>query len=83
MSKQSPQPVAEEDDRLERDIVALLSNHGPTGLWSIGEVRQALGGALVITDALDRLHKAGVIHRCGEFVLITRAAARSLQLAEF
>lgn len=52
------------------------------GLVSVSEICLGIGDALAVTDAIDRLHKFGVIHRCGEFVLMTRAAARTLQLAE-
>jgi hypothetical protein len=48
----------------------------------MSEICQGIGDPLAATDAIDRLHKFGVIHRCGEFVLMTRAAARTLQLAE-
>jgi len=74
--------VGELDDQLEGDILALLNSTGTPGLFSVSEICRGIGDPLAVTDAIDRLHKFGVIHRCGEFVLITRAAARTLQLAE-
>lgn len=59
-----------------------LYRSGDIGVWSVRELERSLGSGLAVTDALDRLHKAGVIHRCGQFVLITRPAVRTLQLAE-
>lgn len=42
--------------------------------WSIGELVLELGNRLDVEDALARLHGAGLVHRCGEFVWATRAA---------
>jgi hypothetical protein len=74
--------IGDEDDQLESDILALLSSPGSPGLFSVSEICLDIGDTIAATDALDRLHRLGVIHRCGEFVLMTRSAARTLQLAE-
>jgi hypothetical protein len=42
--------------------------------WSVGELVLELGNRLDVEDALARLHGAGLVHRCGEFVWATRAA---------
>jgi len=42
--------------------------------WSVGELALELGNRLDVEDALARLHGAGLVHRCGEFVWATRAA---------
>ena len=42
--------------------------------WSVGELAQELGSPIDVEDALARLHGAGLVHRCGEFVWATRAA---------
>ena len=42
--------------------------------WSVGELVLELGSRLDVEDALARLHGAGLVHRCGEFVWATRAA---------
>jgi hypothetical protein len=83
ISGQVGESVAVRDDRVERDILALLNKPGANGIWTVGEVQRELGGGLQVIDAMDRLCRAGIVHRCGDFVLLTRAAARSLQLAEF
>jgi hypothetical protein len=72
----SPDPGAD-DATVERDILTLLAG---ARLWSVDELQRELANALAVTDALTRLHRAGLIHRLGEFVFITRAAQRSLQL---
>lgn len=75
-STQSPDPAAD-DAALERDILALL-NSGR--LWAIEELQRELTDALAVSDALNRMHQAGLIHRLGQFAFITRAAQRSLDL---
>jgi hypothetical protein len=42
--------------------------------WSVSELALELGDRLDVEDALARLHGAGLVHRCGEFVWATRAA---------
>jgi hypothetical protein len=42
--------------------------------WSVGELVLELGSRIDVEDALARLHGAGLVHRCGEFVWATRAA---------
>jgi hypothetical protein len=42
--------------------------------WSISELALELGSPIDVEDALARLHGAGLVHRCGEFVWATRAA---------
>lgn len=75
--------MAAADERLEANIVALLYGPGAASVWSVGELERAVGGDIEVVDALDRLFKAGVVHRCGHFVFVTRAAMRALQLADF
>ena len=74
---------ANDDVCIERDILALLMGGGHVGLWAIYELQRELGDKLAVTDALERLERSGSVHRCGEFVLITRAAMRALSLADF
>lgn len=82
MPDSATRSAADEDDWLERDILTLLGRPSSSGLWAATDICRALGGELMVTDALDRLQRSGIVHRCGDFVLITHAAARSLQLAE-
>jgi hypothetical protein len=42
--------------------------------WAVGELVLELGDQIEVEDALARLHGAGLVHRCGEFVWATRAA---------
>ncbi len=42
--------------------------------WSVRELALELGSPIDVEDALARLHGAGLVHRCGEFVWATRAA---------
>jgi hypothetical protein len=42
--------------------------------WSVRELALELGDQIEVEDALARLHGAGLVHRCGEFVWATRAA---------
>jgi hypothetical protein len=74
--------VAAELDRAERLVLdELLTSRGP-GLWTAHELGLALGSQVEATDAVAGLGRAGLIHRCGEFVFPTRAAARMDELQE-
>jgi hypothetical protein len=75
-STPSPDPAAD-DAALERDILALLDG---ARLWSVDELQRAFADELAVSDALNRMHRAGLIHRLGEFAFITRAAQRSLDV---
>lgn len=44
--------------------------------WSIEEVAREVGDHTETIDSLQRLHRAGLIHRCEGFVFTTRAARR-------
>ncbi len=73
---------SEVDERVERDILALLLGGGQPGLWTVGELQLELGNMLLVSDALVRLERSGLVHRLEKFVLITRAARRCLGLAD-
>ena len=49
-------------------------------IWSQAEIATALGNPVHAADALIGLHVAGLVHRVGEFVFPTQAAARCVQL---
>ena len=74
--------LSAEDARIERDILDLLCKHEPTCMWTVGELQLELGNALAVTDALHRLEKSGLVHRCDGLVLISRAAGRVLGLTQ-
>jgi hypothetical protein len=42
--------------------------------WAVRELVLEIGSRIDVEDALARLHGAGLVHRCGEFVWATRAA---------
>lgn len=64
-----------EDEATDWAVLASLLNDRCV-LWSIAEVTREIGDHTEAIDSLRRLHRAGLIHRCGEFVFATRAARR-------
>jgi hypothetical protein len=62
-------------------LVLLLEFDLP-GPWSVWELGLQLGSELAAADAVMRLHAAGLVHLCHEFVWPTRMAARSHQLTD-
>jgi hypothetical protein len=78
----NPPGVAAELDRSERAILFLLMDPAAPDLWSVTEVAQTLGSEVDAIEALLRLHAAGLIHRCHEFVFVTRSTQRLTQLLD-
>lgn len=74
--------VGRVDDELEREVLALLLESGLPGPWSVWELGLQLGSEVAAADAVMRLHAAGLVHLCHEFVWPTRPAARSHELAD-
>lgn len=72
--------IADEPDGLDRVVLQLLTDPETAGVWSEGEVAQALGSDAHAAHALVSLHAAGLIHRIEDFVFATRPAARFVQL---
>lgn len=48
--------------------------------WAVRELVLEIGGQIDVEDALARLHGAGLVHRCGEFVWATRAALAAVAI---
>lgn len=71
---------AERDDRIDTAIMGLLfESERPV---STEEVAREMGDQLATTDALARLHGAGLLHRLdGGFVFATRAAVYAERVA--
>lgn len=69
-------------DGLQRTLLELLVTDEAPGLWSSGEIATAMGDPVIAVDAIDMLHAAGLLHRHGDFVFPTRAAARYRQLEQ-
>jgi hypothetical protein len=78
----NPPCVAAGLDRSERAVLFLLMDPAAPDLWSVTEVGQALGSEVDAIEALLRLHAAGLIHRCHEFVFVTRSTLRITQLLD-
>jgi hypothetical protein len=68
-------------DRVEQAILALLLVADEQRPWSVGEVELEIGDRIDTVDGLAALHRAGLIHRCGEFVFAARTAVRAERLA--
>ena len=73
--------TATELDRTEHAVLCLLMDPDAPDLWSVAEVARAIGNEVEAVDALVDLHAAGLIHRCDQFVFVTRPAVRLAQLA--
>jgi hypothetical protein len=43
---------------------------------SVEEIVREIGSLVVVADALDALHRSGIIHHVGDFVFVTRSSAR-------
>jgi hypothetical protein len=69
--------TADRDRQAEGAILGLLLNFENGSIWSVEEVVRELSASRIeVVDGLASLHAAGLIHRCGDFVFATRAAAR-------
>jgi hypothetical protein len=73
---------AAEFDRTESTVLeVLIGSEGDSGLWSVAELGLEVGDELKAIDALEALHRAGLIHRTSDgFVFATRAAIRASEL---
>jgi hypothetical protein len=70
-----------ESDRIESIVLEVLIGPERPGLWSVAEVGLEIGDELRAIDALEALHRAGLIHRTSDgFVFATRAAIRASEL---
>jgi hypothetical protein len=63
-------------EEVEREVLALLLESKLPGPWSAQELGLEIGSDLAATDAVMRLHAAGLVHLCHGFVWPTRPAAR-------
>jgi hypothetical protein len=79
--KPSAVGVAQLDDEVERVVLALLLDSRSAGPWSMQELAVAIGSALQADVAVVGLHASGLVHRCHEFVWVTRPAWRFHVLA--
>jgi hypothetical protein len=66
-----------QDGQAEGAILGLLLNFQNGSIWSVEEVVRELSASRIdVIDGIASLQAAGLIHRCGDFVFATRAAAR-------
>lgn len=82
MQDQTTSASACEFDALQHTLLDLLLTDESPGLWSNEEIAVAMGDPVVAVDAVDTLHAAGLLHRLGDFVFPTRAAARYRRLEQ-
>jgi predicted transcriptional regulator len=61
-------------------LLALLLDPDDRLPWSTDEIAREIGDHLAVTDALKRLHRSGLIHRCEDFAFPTRTARRFEEL---
>lgn len=66
---------AEGEDQTDSLILALLVSSQFPGLWSIVELEQEVGNPMAVAESIRRLHGQGLVHRLGDFVFVTHAAA--------
>jgi predicted transcriptional regulator len=74
-----PDPARSERE-CDSAVLALLLEEEHT-IWSIAEIGQTLGSHVNGVDAVNRLHAAGLVHRLGDYVFATRAAASAWAVA--
>ncbi len=71
----------DDDLRIDSAILVLLNGHKEQRPWSVHEMELEIGDRIAVIDSLARLKGAGLIHRCGDFVWISRAALAADALA--
>jgi len=74
--------LADERDAIHRTLLDLLLTDDAPSLWSHDEIARAMDDPVVAMDATDTLCAAGLLHRFGEFVFPTRAAASYRRLEQ-
>jgi hypothetical protein len=80
MQDESIPTAADEEQRTDQAILALLLTPEEQRPWSQHEVELEMGDKLDTIDSLVRLRAAGLIHRCDEFVFASRAALTAERL---
>lgn len=74
-------PAAIEEDAEDRAVLALVLDDTAAHPWSMQELERELGSRIVASDAVRRLHGAGLLHKLKEgYVFPSRAAVRAYQL---
>lgn len=69
---------AEKDEATTSVIILnLLLGEDEQCVWSAEEVAREVGDPVAVRDALAELAGAGLVHRLGEFVFVSRAAKQA------
>jgi predicted transcriptional regulator len=73
--------IRQQEDRDDFDVLTiLLHREDHHGLWSMEELGRDRKNPLTTQDAVNRLLRAGLVNRHGEYVFPTRAATRYSQI---
>jgi hypothetical protein len=73
-------PYAQREAEIDRLVLDLLLDEHPHP-WTDGEVARELQDRVNTADSINRLHRAGLLHRLDGFVFPSRTASRVVQLA--
>lgn len=74
-------PGSEEEHQQQMDNLVLeCMLVGASWPWSVPELALELESEVDAVDAVNRLQRAGLLHRCGDFVFPTRSARRAAEL---
>jgi hypothetical protein len=76
----SEQPVDNVSEEDRDDCVLSLMLVGASWPWTVDEIACELDRPIGATDSVDRLSRAGLLHRFGPFVFPTRAARRAEEI---
>jgi predicted transcriptional regulator len=74
-----PTKASYSDEHLDCEVLHLMLHDHPSP-WSLEELARELDDETNAADAVDRLQRAGLVHRLGDFVIPTRTARRAAQL---
>ena len=72
--------VLRDSNAIEAGIYDRLTLPDQQRPWAVRELVLEIGSQIDVEDALARLHGAGLVHRCGEFVWATRAALAAVAI---
>jgi len=78
---QSRVPLRDKDAQIEQAMLATLVSTEGHRPWSIHEMELEIGEHIAVVDGLRHLQSAGLIHRCHDFVWVTRAAIVAEEMA--
>jgi hypothetical protein len=78
MHDQPTSSPGERMDRSDSSLLAMLTSDETHRPWSVVEIACEIEDDP--TDVLGRLHRAGLIHRLGDFAWAARPAVRSREL---